>query len=427
MSIGSKPRPKGTSSHTIGFPVFSVAFAPKKARIAIAGGGGPNKSGVKNAVIMYDIDEETLAMTKLASHFFGQDDDGVSKLSDETYLSQEKSIVAAANSPDPKVDANCRGSLVFQNAVQTVDNQKDGYQRVACFSPDGSKLVTGSTEGKLVLWDWPNLKVALNPFDMGGDIYDAHFDSSSKMFVACSENRCGVITIDKGKTIWSVEKPLMKKTIPCEFRGSKFGHGSSEGCLFTLVNAKSRKKSFVCKWDAKAWVLARSTVIALKPATAFAISQKGDLLAVGLADTTHGFPITSLAFSPSGAIIASGSADGTCHIAKLPKSYSRNITAEVNDHREEVRTILTPSGSGLTTVAGIFTLAGVIWSASAEREVRHTYPNRWIPSMLWSKEFHDPEFRAQWEAQLKKEGKAPIEPIPESFRSWWPLYNSKKE
>ncbi|KAI8851875.1 quinon protein alcohol dehydrogenase-like superfamily [Chytridium lagenaria] len=342
-----KTWPKGTASHTIGFPVFSVAFAPKKPRIAIGGGGGPNKSGVKNAVILYDINEETLEMKKIAAHFFGQDDDGCMSLA---LHPKEKSIVAAANSPDSKANPNCRvftlkgESLILQNAMQTVENQREAYQRVACFSPDGTKLVTGSTEGKLVCWNWPDLKPTISPFDMNGEIYDVHFDFSSRM-------ASPVISADKGKTLWSIEKPIMKKTIPCEFRASRFinladtvltssrfGSGSSEGALFTLVNAKSRKKSFICKWDAKAWVLVKSTVVGLKPATAFAISNKGDLLAVGLSDASihifstkslqprhtiqsaHGFPITSLAFSPSGATIASGSADGTVHLAKLPKN-----------------------------------------------------------------------------------------------------------
>ncbi|KAI8851874.1 hypothetical protein BC829DRAFT_386203 [Chytridium lagenaria] len=65
--------------------------------------------------------------------------------------------------------------------------------------------------------------------------------------------------------------------------------------------------------------------------------------------------------------------------------------------------------NSIITLGGVMTLAGVIWSASAERE-----------------EFHDPAFKAQWEAQLKKEGRTLIEPIPESMRSWWPLYNKKE-
>ncbi|KAI9326041.1 hypothetical protein DFJ73DRAFT_867315 [Zopfochytrium polystomum] len=77
-------------------------------------------------------------------------------------------------------------------------------------------------------------------------------------------------------------------------------------------------------------------------------------------------------------------------------------------------------GAG-TLVAGAFA-----WQFSAERELRNRYPNQWIPSMLWSKEFHDPAFQAFWKEQLKKEGREWIEPIPDSMKSWWPLYRKQE-
>ncbi|KAJ1569810.1 hypothetical protein HK096_001134 [Nowakowskiella sp. JEL0078] len=54
---------------------------------------------------------------------------------------------------------------------------------------------------------------------------------------------------------------------------------------------------------------------------------------------------------------------------------------------------------------------------STRKETRIRYPERWIPSMLWSRDFHDPAFKAQWQEQLKKEGREWIEPIP----NWWPF------
>ncbi|KAI8905953.1 hypothetical protein EDD86DRAFT_248890 [Gorgonomyces haynaldii] len=50
---------------------------------------------------------------------------------------------------------------------------------------------------------------------------------------------------------------------------------------------------------------------------------------------------------------------------------------------------------------------------------RHRYPDQWIPSMLWSREFHDPQAVKYWKEQLKKEGREWIEPIPQ----WWPFKN----
>ncbi|RKO98483.1 hypothetical protein CXG81DRAFT_30444 [Caulochytrium protostelioides] len=66
-------------------------------------------------------------------------------------------------------------------------------------------------------------------------------------------------------------------------------------------------------------------------------------------------------------------------------------------------------------IAGFVAYHVFQYSASIER--RAQYPDRWIPSMLWAKEFHDPVLVAQWKERLALEGREWIEPIP----SWWPF------
>ncbi|KAI9350342.1 hypothetical protein BDR26DRAFT_583799 [Obelidium mucronatum] len=81
----------------------------------------------------------------------------------------------------------------------------------------------------------------------------------------------------------------------------------------------------------------------------------------------------------------------------------------------------------LITFGAIAGLTGVVWSYSADKERRIMYPRNWIPSMLWAKEFHDPQHVAFWKEQLAKEGRQWIEPIPDSMKSWWPLYRTDKQ
>ncbi|PPQ73696.1 hypothetical protein CVT25_005594 [Psilocybe cyanescens] len=40
-------------------------------------------------------------------------------------------------------------------------------------------------------------------------------------------------------------------------------------------------------------------------------------------------------------------------------------------------------------VLGIVVVSATVWSASARLEKRTVQPDRWIPSMLWAKEFTD--------------------------------------
>lgn len=74
--------------------------------------------------------------------------------------------------------------------------------------------------------------------------------------------------------------------------------------------------------------------------------------------------------------------------------------------------------NSIVTGGIIGSLTAVAWQYSAGRENRHRYPDRWIPSMLWAREFHDEEAVKFWKEQLAKESREWIEPIPAWFPKW---------
>ncbi|KAJ3073593.1 hypothetical protein HDU98_001188 [Podochytrium sp. JEL0797] len=331
-------------STTIGFPVFALGFAPKKPRLFVGGGGGASKSGVKNTLAMYVVNERSLTLELAAKHEFASDEDSVQSLAVHP---KEKTIVAGTNMSQEQINngnnQNCRiftlkdDNLLYQTAVSTVDGTKDSFQKVARFSPDGKYLLTGGTDGKLSVWSWPECNNVIPPLDMEGEISDANFDSASSKFVAVSSKKCFVVSLAKGKTVWSIDKPVVSQSSDAaEFRAARFGSGSSEGYLFMAVNAKSRKQAYMCKWKTDKWTMERSKLVAGRPITAFTISNEGDQLAFGAADSSvnilsasglqsllkipnaHNFPITSLCFSPTGFTLVSGSADGTCNVIAVP-------------------------------------------------------------------------------------------------------------
>jgi hypothetical protein len=65
----------------------------------------------------------------------------------------------------------------------------------------------------------------------------------------------------------------------------------------------------------------------------------------------------------------------------------------------------------LITGAIILSLTAVVWNISIEKERRVHYPHRWIPSMLWAKEFHvllsykGPRIYSKMESSIKGRGK----------------------
>lgn len=90
---------------------------------------------------------------------------------------------------------------------------------------------------------------------------------------------------------------------------------------------------------------------------------------------------------------------------------------------------------------GLAVASAVVLKWSADKEYRFNYPDKWIPSMLYARDFHvsfsffatlilmdkanlwsvmeqDPVFVKYWKEQLEREGREWIEPIP----AWWPTW-----
>lgn len=77
--------------------------------------------------------------------------------------------------------------------------------------------------------------------------------------------------------------------------------------------------------------------------------------------------------------------------------------------RNQVRNTAFMAGLlGLTCVGAFF--------AVRDKERITDYPNRWIPLMLYGKDFHDPTCVEYWKEYCKTNNKTWIEPYP----TWWP-------
>ncbi|KAJ1340959.1 hypothetical protein BSLG_004432 [Batrachochytrium salamandrivorans] len=279
-------------SHTVAFPAFSVAL-PSPTKLLIGGGGGATKAGIKNAVIMAEIQEHDLGLKHLFEHRFEKDDDGCMNIAVHP---KEKAFVAAVNSPERTIlsgnNRNCRAFRLSKTGMKTGRSIKttdslDGFnhQKSARFSPNGKLLYS-------------------------------------------------IFKHSKGKSLWELPKPTIGAEL-FEFRALRFGANLTKGILFVILNAKSRKSALIQKYDVDRKKLLSTTPVSIKPITTFALSPDGSTLAFGSSDLSitvmsavtlnrvtrvqnaHGFPPTSIDINSDNSIVASVSADGTCMLTGI--------------------------------------------------------------------------------------------------------------
>ncbi|KAL2915826.1 hypothetical protein HK105_204527 [Polyrhizophydium stewartii] len=357
--------------HAAGFPVFSVVFTPSPERVLVGGGGGATKAGVKNAVvraqpaaaasrrapralphappppvpaqILYDVVPTELELSVVSEYLLAKDDDGCMHIAIHP---KEKSLVAAVNSPEAAIAAgnnrNCRVFLIqksrlrFVQGVKTTDSvDATNYQKSARFSPDGKLLCTGTTDGRFSMWSWPDMAPAFPPLELGSEIMDIQFDPAVSSVGLVTPGVLRLIDTEKAKVRWELAKQVVG-TENCDFRALRFGIKSTQGILFVVLNARSRKAAFIQKYSVKDKKLISSKSVSLKPITAFSLSADGSTMAFGSSDLSlnvlnaktltriarfqnaHDFPSTALDINSTNTVVVSGSADGTLFVASVP-------------------------------------------------------------------------------------------------------------
>lgn len=70
--------------------------------------------------------------------------------------------------------------ITLSKAIQTVE-ARDGsqYQKVCTISPRGDKLVSGSTEGKLLFLSYPAMEKTIDPINHQGEVLDADWHNDN--------------------------------------------------------------------------------------------------------------------------------------------------------------------------------------------------------------------------------------------------------
>ncbi|CAG8435319.1 5551_t:CDS:10 [Diversispora eburnea] len=323
----------------VDFPVYCAGFSPA-GDILIGGGGGSVKSGIKNKFELYKLNiTEKTPFEKITELELNKNEDAPSCL---TFHPEENVIACGINSSKEKIELgenkNCRTFEYSNNKIksikeiQTITSKNEyDFQRVTNFSSNGKFIAIGGTDSKLTVLKYPSLEVAFPPLNFNKqEIYDADFNPACDQVVAISTKILRILSIKNGECIHSLESPIFQKVIQWK----------SDGFLFTVVNLTSKTKSFIVKWNAITLERILTKVVSKKPITSFAISDDGNLLALGCSDQSlkicdantlrilltvpnvHEFPATSVNFNHDSTLVVSGSVDYSVNLIKLPEKFN---------------------------------------------------------------------------------------------------------
>ncbi|KAF8484523.1 WD40 repeat-like protein [Russula ochroleuca] len=349
-------RARHTAHSTPTFPVYSAAFLSPE-EVILGGGGGASKTGIKNKLRLYHVDEYlTLKFTDELQLEVGED----APMSMAPHPSGS-SFVCGINSTAEKVEKgenlNCRmftvsddDKIKFVSSVGTLGKDPDDFQKVTVFSPDGAYLaVAGGNE--LSVLTFPELVSTKTHIDQG-EIYDAAFMGTT-LVVATTVNLLvyNLLGSEKGKEKESsvlklenptvIERPKLPGGETGTFRVARY-HPHSSRIFYTVINTTpprgakpTQRKAYLIRWNADQWKTERVQV-GVKGLTAFDVSDNGKWIAYGSSDCSvglldaftlapllsilksHEFPPTVLKFNPTSRLLISGSADNTVRLIAIP-------------------------------------------------------------------------------------------------------------
>ncbi|KAF8743824.1 hypothetical protein AX14_000232 [Amanita brunnescens Koide BX004] len=336
------------------FPVYSAAFLAN-GLLAVGGGGGASRSGIKNKLRLYTVNNERSIALVGEFELQSGEDAPMSMAADIESNTIFCGVNSAAEELDRGENQNCRALAVIDNkfvlkktqGTLSADNPED-YQKVTVLSPDRTALAAAGSHSLSVLSPTTLTPIA-ERIQTDREIYDATFSKS--MFVLLTTHNFRIYAIGSPKNGISLE---LKQTVDipdvikvmgnCTFRAARFH--PSEKYLFTVLNGvatRSKKsknpsrQSFICRWDTDTWTVDKQRKVGDRGVTCFDISPDGRFLAFGSSDLSigildastlipivtilkaHEFPPTTIKFNPTSTLLVTGSADNSIRIVNVPQ------------------------------------------------------------------------------------------------------------
>ncbi|CAE6412430.1 unnamed protein product [Rhizoctonia solani] len=371
------------------FPVYSLGFV-KNDKLLLGGGGGATRSGIKNKLRLYDVDETGAKLDLLNELELEKDEDAPMSMAIDY---EHNSFICGINGSIEKVEAginpHCRTFSIdikedmkplikFERSTQLVkEKNSEAFQKVTALSRDATLLAAGSSDGKpfnqVALVSYPKLDLASDPFTVpSGELFDADFSTDGYLIITSTTNLYVFSPSSApSKMSPSTAHPQLNLintiSVPTShpnssFRATRWSPHDSKtawSVINTTSGASKDRRAWVARWSITGlgegeknqgkgdWKAVHIVKVATRPITVFDVSQDGKLLAFGSSDLSvgildsqklvplltilraHEFPPTALRFNPSGSLLASASADNTLRLIAVPNSFGQSTMTTI--------------------------------------------------------------------------------------------------
>ncbi|XP_043972126.1 prolactin regulatory element-binding protein [Gambusia affinis] len=326
------------------FPLYTIKVDSTTGLVITAGGGGPSKTGIKNAVHFLDVkmvgknqysssllhshDTDTRATINMAvgDGVIAAGQDGTCSLMKFKLCQQKEENATHKDGNTPEL-SNARRrcgkagkdnlenrstdtrnetvQITVTNIAEVLSdlNPHDPLQKVVRFSPDMKLLLTGGTDGYIRVWEFPSLEKKFDFKAHEKEIEDLDISTISKHLVTVGRDFvCNVWSDNQLVTSlnWLETMPqIAEKTY--RYMACRFGNGEDEKDairLYTVQIPHKRDKKpppcFITKWDGKILLPMLTSPCGTEVISCLAVSDSGRFLGLG---TVTGSVAVHIAFS----------------------------------------------------------------------------------------------------------------------------------
>jgi len=344
-----------------GAPLYAAAF-PAANYVLVGGGGGKGNHGLKNRIILAKYGLAAAAPNTAASSKASP------TLSDQlAEFTCPEEIRALAMHPSGSLAVAAVGSLGL--VAVGVDVKIDGAEKITktditlpscgevkslAFSADGAMLAAGTEDGLVHVWSWPPdasgrplVEVCAadggKPHKDGNAIQSVCFSTDGARLLTSGEDDTAVLwniapasSDDKGEVPRAKPIHVYRSAKGGTLKGARFASAGDAAVDNRIAMCLNRAGvSYAAVFDAESARMLHEGKISADPASSFAASANGRLLAFGTVEGelvvvssdrlilrrrhkgAHMIFVTGLVFGPSGDTVLSVSADAGARVTQL--------------------------------------------------------------------------------------------------------------